>query len=158
MIIRWLSLNPRMPFRKKVILKIKASVLVIILGALAIGALFYTNNLVTEGHDESFRNGFYLGTGLGLIASGAITITMCLRLLKNNEKFKKAEISDSDERERFIVAQSGMWSIFYMYVLLFAGTVISGLYNHLVFLTLLCTLGVFGMITLFSLVIARKKY
>jgi len=143
-----------MPFHKKVMLKIWTSALFIILGGVAI----VINPGSVEAHGESFRNGLYFGLGTGLIVAGAVNIIKCVQLLRNAEKFRVAEISDSDERRRFIFAQSFIWTIFFMRVLIFVAIVVAGMYSKTVCLTLAATIGVYGIIMRICYTVARKLY
>lgn len=87
----------------------------------------------------SFMEGFYTGFGCALMGAGIGVIIRNLQMIKNQEKYKRAEINFLDERNRFIksVTFSTTSSIF-LVGLAFA-IVVAGMFNSVVFVTLLGT-------------------
>jgi hypothetical protein len=105
----------------------------------------------------SFMKGFYTGFGCALIVVGAAMIIRNALLPRNGEKFRKAEINYLDERNRFIKSATlNTTSYVFMIVLAFA-IVISGMFNSVVFVTLLGAFIVYLMILLISYLICRVQ-
>ena len=148
-----------MDFGKRVKMRIWGSAVLIVLGALAVGIVLFLESLGAEySHDTSFALGFYLGLGLGLIGAGSTTIIKNVRYLKNTDKFKAAEIAYKDERNRFISNKTWSVSAFTMLVLIYLAVIISGIYDIVVFRTLLAVLGVFGLVLLIVNTVLKKIY
>lgn len=55
---------------------------------------------------NDFIAGFYLGFGGGVSAVGLVGLIINKRLLRNEEKFKKAEIEHNDERNQYIFSKT----------------------------------------------------
>jgi len=148
-----------MDFRKKVKLRIYFSALLIVLGALAVGIVLSFEPFAADiAHDKSFTQGFYFGMGFGLIGAGIATIIKNMRYLKSAEKFKAAEIAAKDERNRYIANRTWSISAFIMLFLIYMAVIIAGMYNMLVFSTLLAVLGAYGLILLIVHIILKKMY
>ena len=148
-----------MDFGKRVKMRIWGSVLLIVLGALAVGIVLFLEPLSTEySHDMSFVLGFYFGLGFGLIGAGTATIIKNTRYLKSTDKFKAAEIAYKDERNRFISNKTLSVSALTMLILTYLAVIISGIYNIVIFRTLLAVLGVFGLVLLTVSTILKKMY
>ena len=163
MLIKAFTNGSSISFRKKVKLRIWLSFLIALLGFATIG-IFVLANIVdfasigkTE-HMRGFLDGFYTGMGGGLIGAGIVTAVKNIRLLKNPEKFKIAEIAESDERERFIIHKTFTAAAFITFVLLLVSTIIAGLYNPTVFVTLLCAFGAFVFVLMLSYIVIRKTH
>lgn len=142
-------------YRKRLIIGNIICILLIICGGVSIGLSIYSRlngNIILN----DFANGFYTGTGGGLIGSGIMTIILNTIKLKNEEKLKKAEIESNDERNKFIVQKSFSASALIGFFSLYIGVIISGFYNEIVFTTLLCCLGGFALIIFIVYVILNK--
>jgi peptidoglycan/LPS O-acetylase OafA/YrhL len=142
-----------MEFGKKVKLRIWFSAVLIVLGALTVGAIFYYGLIGAD-----FSSGFYFGLGFGLICAGIATIIKNMIYLKNAEKFKAAEIAYKDERNRYISNKTWSVSALIMLFLIYLAVVIAGSYNMMVFFTLLAVLGVFGLVLLIVQTVLKKIY
>ena len=142
-----------MDFRKKVKLRIWISAVLIVLGAISVGTVFYLG-LVGEG----FIAGFYFGLGFGLIGAGIATIIRNMIYLKNADKFKAAETIYRDERNRFIANKTWSLTALIMLFLLYAAVIVAGVYNIVVFGALLAVLGAFGLVLLVVQIILKKMY
>lgn len=105
-----------------------------------------------------FMKSFYTGFGFVLIALSVNRIVKNLRLLKNINKFKNAEIKHLDERSRFISNTTFSITSQIFVAILTLAVVISGMFNSIVFLTLLCTLIVYLKFLLITYLIVRTKY
>jgi len=147
-------------FRKKIMIRIWLSALIAVLGAITLG-IIYSNNLFQSdeiGHLDNFTRGFYFGMGFGLVGAGIATIIKSVMYLKNKEKYKAAEIQDKDERNRFIGLKTGTLSAFIMFFTIYAATIVSGIYNVVVFCTLLSVLGAFAVVMFIVSIVLKKIY
>ncbi|MCL1906219.1 MAG: hypothetical protein FWG06_04360 [Clostridiales bacterium] len=148
-----------MDFGKKVKMRIWGSAVLIVLGAITAGIVLFLEPLSAEySNDASFLLGFYFGLGFGLIGAGTATIIKNTRYLKNADKFKAAEIAYKDERNRFISNKTWSVSALAMLVLIYLAVIISGVYNMMVFRTLLMVLGVFGLVLLIVNTTLKRIY
>lgn len=139
------------PYRKKLIIGNILSVIIILAGIFSLVLSIIMKNNVSD-----FQNGFYCGTGGGLIGAGIVTIIRNTILLRNKEKFRKAEIKEKDERNRFIIQKawsiSGIIGMFLLYI----SVVIAGAYNSIVFITLLSTLCLYFLILIITMLVLQK--
>lgn len=142
-------------FEKKVKWTIRASIAIALLGVLTV--VLWTV-FSTQEADLGFSEGFYVGLGGGLIGAGTVTLIKNLCLLRNKERFHKAEIEFLDERNRFISRR--VWSTggFSFGVLLYLAVIVAGLCDLTVFATLLCTLGVLMLTLLITKIVLSKLY
>jgi len=148
-----------MDFRKKVKMRIGFSALFFVLGALTVGIVLSVDPFTSElTHDMSFASGFYFGLGFGLMGAGIATIIKNVRYLKNTEKFKAAEIANNDERNRYIANRTWSISAFIMISLTYLAVIIAGIYDTVIFSTLLAVLGVFGLVLLIVQIVLKKLY
>jgi len=106
----------------------------------------------------SFMKGFYTGFGCALIVVGITMIIRNALLLKNGEKYRKAEINYLDERNRFIRSTTLNSASYVFLIALAFAIVISGMFDSVVFVTLLGTFSVYLIILLMSYLICRAKY
>jgi len=106
----------------------------------------------------NFMEGFYTGFGCALMGAGIGLIIRNLKLIKNQEKFKRAEISFLDERNRLIksMTYSTTFSIF-LVGLAFA-IVVAGMFNSVVFVTLLGTFFALLLLLIGTYLLVRSKY
>lgn len=139
------------PYIKKLIIGNILSVIIILAGIFSLVLSIIMKNNVSD-----FQNGFYCGTGGGLIGAGIVTIIRNTILLRNKEKFRKAEIKEKDERNRFIIQKawsiSGIIGMFLLYI----SVVIAGAYNSIVFITLLSTLCLYFLILIITMLVLQK--
>jgi len=140
-------------FRKKIKLRIWFSAALIVLGALTVSAVYYFGLF-----GKDFTSGFYFGLGFGLMGAGIATILKNLRYLKNADRFKAAETADQDERNRYITSRTWSVSAFIMLVLIYIAIIITGIYNVVVFSTLLVVLGAFFLVLLIVKTTLKKIY
>jgi len=76
------------------------------------GGMAPTDNFVDKlSHIEAFGAGYYYGVSLGLTLSGMVTFIKTIIQLKNEAKFKKIYIMETDERNIEIIrkAKSVSW-------------------------------------------------
>ena len=121
MMIRMLDI----PFEKKVELRKIIGVSVFILGII----IFFISIVLDKYSIYNFMYGFYLGTGGGLACSGLAIAIKYTMLPKNQEKYKKREIEDTDERNKFIKKNSGSISFFISLILLYISAFITSFFN-----------------------------
>jgi len=153
-----------MDFKKKLQITIVLSVLLIILGIASTMLVCFDKigapetDLIDDLNTFEFTQGFYIGTGLGLICAGLVTLIKNVLCLKNKENFKIAETAYNDERNKFI--KNKMWSIsgIVMLFALYIALLISGLFNIIVLKTLVIVLGTFGIIILITKIVLNKIY
>ena len=156
-----------MPFKKAIQIRIGVCVVIILIGLKCI--LLVLLNQVGElqsmiskfGVDLvnfDFMQGFYSGFGCALIVAGIYIIIRNVVLLRNEEKFKKAEINYFDERNRFISGITFNTTSYIFLVTLAFAIVISGMFNSIVFITLLGTFTVYIILLLTTYLIYRSKY
>lgn len=104
------------------------------LGAVLIAASL---TLMEDSGLPDFVQGFYLGSGSGLVLAGAFFAVRTLRVLGDPEALRREKITEGDERGQAIVA-SAMGAVFWvMYFLLMAGLFVALPLNRTVFYTLL---------------------
>jgi hypothetical protein len=156
-----------MPYRKALKIKIGVSMVLILVGlkCLLLVLLNQVGDLQsltsTFGIDLvnlDFMQGFYSGFGCGLIVVGIVYIVRTVTLLKNEEKYKKAEIEYMDERNRFIRSLTFNTTSAIFLVALSFGIVISGMFNSIVFVTLLGTFAIYLLLLLSTFLVFRSKY
>lgn len=155
------------PYRKALKIKMWASVIIIMIGLK--GLLLVLLNQVGDLDSLTspfgitlvnfdFMQGFYTGFGCGLIAVGVAIILRSAALLRNVEKYKKAEIEYMDERNRFIRSLTFNTTSSVFLIALAFGVMISGMFNLIVFVTLLGTFVVYLLLLLTTFLVFRSKY
>ena len=156
-----------MSFIKTIKLKIWASVFVILIGLKCLMLVLLnqvgdlqslTSKFEVDLVNLSFMQGFYTAFGCALIAAGIAIIIRNVVLLKNDEKFKKAEINYIDERNRFIKSLTFNTTSYIFLVALAFAVVISGMFNSIVFVTLLGTFFIYLILLLTTYMIYKSKY
>ena len=156
-----------MPYRKALIIKIWVSVILILVGLKCLLLVLLnqvgdlqslTSTFGIRLVNLDFMQGFYSGFGCGLIAVGIAIIVRNMTLLKNEERYKKAEIEYLDERNRFIRSLTFNTTSSIFLVALAFGIVISGMFNSIVFVTLLGTFSVYLVLLLSTFLVFRSKY
>lgn len=99
------------PFKKVLKIRILVSVVIILIGLKCILLVLLnqvgdlqslTSKFGVDLVNLKFMQGFYSAFGFVLIAAGISIIIRNVVLLKSDEKFKKAEINNFDERNRYI--------------------------------------------------------
>ncbi len=139
---------------KKTKSRIWACVCLAILG----GASLYVGCFIPLASGNSdFSEGFYVGLGSALIVTAIIKIIQYIRLLKNKEALKKREIYEEDERNKMIGLKTWSYSGYVMFVLLYVGIIVAGIFNVVVMKTLLVVTGVYAICLFVSLNILQKK-
>lgn len=94
-------------------------------------------SLVRNGTLPDFFNGFYTGAGSGLVGASLVFIFRTVKLLRDPEKARKAQISEEDEREKAIVSASLNTVFWVMFGVIGAG----------IFLALPLSFAVFAVLT-----------
>ena len=143
------SNSTNMTFRKVLKYRIFASIILVLAGlkSVSIVLLNQVDNLQSltskfgiELTYLDFMKGFYTVFGLALIVVGKVIFFKSLILLRDAEKFKKAEIKYTDERNRFISSLTFSTASYIFLVALAIAIVAFGMINLTVFRTLACTL------------------
>jgi len=139
---------------EKVKFRILLSVALIVLGmASIIISIIFEHSIPSD-----FFRGFYAGTGGGLIGAGVIMLAMNIVLLKNKEKLKKTEIEENDERNKFLWSKASSLSFLITFFSLYGGLLIAGIFNIVVFYTILCLAAAMFFIFLVTFLVVRKIY
>lgn len=107
---------------------------------------------------NDFIAGFYLGFGGGVSAVGLVGLIINKRLLRNEEKFKKAEIEHNDERNQYIFSKTFTISSCINLTAIYLAMVVAGFINLTVFKTLLCVLGAYLLVLFITYFVIRAKY
>lgn len=138
---------------KKLKLRIVYSALLLVLGIVAI----YVGNCVPlASGNTSFSEGFYNGSGFGLIAAAIITIIKNVRILRNEEALKRQDIYESDERNRMIGLKAWSYAGYAMFILLYVALLITGAVNVVVMKTVLAILAAFAVCLLIAKIVLEK--
>jgi len=150
-----------MDFTKRCKLRIVYSIVLIILGLLALavssgyGTIIVPMTPVTE-ESLDFIRGFYTGIGFGLVAAASITIFRNIQLLKNKELQKARALYENDERNRLIGTKCWAYAGYAMFLFLYVGILVGGMISMTVLKVLLCVLGAYGGFLLIFRMILRK--
>jgi len=151
------AVTSNMSFRKAIAVRICLSVIIIFTGIKSVFLVLLDQVVSLKSLTSPFgisivnlesMKGFYTGFGIALIAVGIITIIKSVRLLKNPVKFKKAEIDFGDERNKFMANATFRATSIIFLVALSIAVIASGMFNPIVFVTLLCTFAVYMLILL----------
>lgn len=132
--------------------RIVASALYFILGMAAFLMVVMTDGQIPrlfafeklEG--SSIIPGFYVGTGLGLMVSAALTIFKNARYLRNTDAGKKRRIVETDERNRMMGLRCWAYSGYVMFFLLYAGMLVGGFFSEMVVIVLLVVAAVYALL------------
>ena len=144
----------KIPFNKKVKLYIIIGLFLFVLGVLIICLAFAFQNFFIN----DFMYGFYFGTGGGLGIAGLAISIYYLMLTKNQEKFKKREIMDSDERNHFIKTKTAYISFFIIMLILYKAAIIARFFNIFVFITLLSVIVLMLIVFFLTYLIIKALY
>ena len=159
--------NRDMSFKKVIKIKILVSVFIILVGLKCLLLVFLnqvgdlqslTSKFGIDLVNFNFMQGFYAWFGSVLIALGVAIIVGNAVLLKKPEKFKKAEIDYFDERNQLIKIVTVNTTSYVFIVALTFAIVVSGMFNSIVFVSLLGTFFVYLLILFTSYLIIKAKY
>ena len=161
MILNKMFSGTSMEFTKRCKLRIAVSTGIMVLGAVALAvSLMYGTKIqaMDPGSPEkqSFIQGFYSGTGGGLIAAGLITIIRYVRILNNEELKKKRALYENDERNQYIGTKCWAYAGYALFLCLYVGILVSGFISMTVLKVLLCVLGVYGGLLLIFKLLLQK--
>ena len=155
------------PFKKALIVKIWVSAVIVLIGLKCVLLVLLnqvgdlqslTSKFGIDLVNLSVMQGFYTGFGCALLVAGISIIIRNVVLLKSDEKFKKAEIKYIDERNHFIRGVTFNTTSYIFLVALAFAIVISGMFNSIVFVTLLGTFIVYLLLLLTTYFIYKSKY
>lgn len=145
-----------MPFRKKVKFRLWFAIAITVAGFILLASTWL--GVFGDRINDEFVSGFYSGLGGGLMGGGIATIIKNRRMLNNPGRFNAAEIAEKDERTIFVTNKTYVATTYIVSMLVFAGVIISMLFNRTVAMTLLSVLGVFGVVFTTSYFIIKKRY
>ncbi len=106
--------------------------------ATALSKWYESSNRVQEVAHRDFMSGFSIGAAIGIMLLIFVLGVQAMTALKNQERFDKLYIAETDERSKFIKDKCGSRVILPTSITLLAVAVILGNYNFTVFATLLC--------------------
>lgn len=150
------------PFIRRCRLRIGAGILAVLLGAAASGtamAGIYEAFplLCPEPQARSFLFCFYQGTGIGLILAGILQIVRNRSFLKNPKRMKKRKIREMDERVRTIGTRSWAYAGYSLFLLLYAGILVSGFVSITAVRLLLCVMAAFAaLLGIWRVILGQK--
>lgn len=161
MLIKNMFNGTSMEYTKRCKLRIAFSIGLVILGIISLAAAsMYGTKIIpmTSYTEESldFLQGFYTGTGVGLIAAAVITMIRNMRYLKNKELQKARAVYENDERNRMIGTKCWAYSGYAMFLFLYIGILVGGMISMTVLKVLLCVLGAYGGFLLLFRMILQK--
>ena len=129
-------------FEKKLKMRMYYSVILLVLGAVSI-VLGLVYPIQTLNHD--FSSGFYTGVGSGLIFGALLNLYRQRKVLKNPELFRERAIFESDERNKLIGMKTWSYAGWLMFVILYIALLVTGLFNTLISVTIMTTIGVYAL-------------
>lgn len=148
MIMKELFKETKFDFPKKCKLRIGVGIILMLLGIIAatlgLGSEYF--DFIPQASD--FGNGFYSGTGFGLIGASLITVIKNVRYLKNEELAKKRSVYESDERIRMIGLKCWSYSGYALFLGLYIAILICGSQSDTIMSTLLAVMGAFTLLLL----------
>lgn len=111
-------------------------------------------------HEQDYTQGFFWGFSVSLIVACSINLVKLIRCMKNPDKFQKAYIEYTDERNMFVLMKSYFYSA-YIFMMLMALTAV--IVNFLgmspdISRTLAGCIGVFATILAITYRIIKSKY
>lgn len=120
----------KMPFVKRTKIRLALSAVIILSGI----GMFTLAVLLRMGKISGFElssimHSFYTGLGGGFLGAGTVMLIKNLRLLRNNEELKKAELKETDERNLFVAARTAQFTFFIFTAALFISIIVAGLVN-----------------------------
>lgn len=119
------------PNKKRKILAL-SGVFLLLLGIAALTII----TLFGDHSDAGMIEGFYSGTGAGLVMAGLFYIIYFGLILRNPEKRKKFEIDEKDERNQFIKMKTGYAGFFISMGIQYIALLAAGLISRDAFLVL----------------------
>ena len=123
----------------------KSRIIYIIMGFvfLILGIASITMRMLSNAPSlNDFIDGFFMGTGAGLVIVGLVFVVYYGLILNNPNKRKKAEIDAKDERNQFIKMKAGFISFVVSFGIQYVALIVSGLMNIIAFYTILAVIGV----------------
>lgn len=145
-------------FEKRCKTRMIIGILMTVLGLLTIILAGIVDEIfLLDVEQGSFRHGFYVGGGGGLIGAGIATAIINFRYLKNPELKKKRAIEETDERNRMLGLRTWAYAGYSLFLAIYIGILISGFFNVVVMKTLLGMLGVYGLLILLFRIILQKS-
>jgi hypothetical protein len=91
---------------------------------------------------ESYVDGFYTGTGTGLVIFGLFMAIYYGIVLKNPEKSKKYEIDANDERNRFIIQRACCITFALSIIIQYIAVLVAGMIDQITFTVMQVVLAV----------------
>lgn len=123
--------------RKRMIMGALFAILGIVTIACSFLAQERTFVLYLERGYREFISGFYLGTGIGLVAAGLTRIIRNFRYLKKPELKRARQIYENDERNRMLGLRCWAYAGYTMLFVLYFGILVGGLISKTVLITLI---------------------
>lgn len=145
-------------FEKTCRRRILAGKMIFLAGALAVLAALLYERAAPLSHTAGKGTAeFYLVTGAALMAASLVKIGRTRRYLLNPELGKGKWLEENDERNRLIGLRCWAFSGYALFLLLYAGILISGFMNMTVARVLMAVTVVFALLLgIFRVVISRN--
>ena len=140
-------------YREYVRTRIILSVIIAVLGAIALFVAMFANKIFNISIDDH-QMGYYCGLGTGLIVAGIALAIKFGMLLKNQDKLKKQRIKETDERTQSIKTKALVIAGLILLASIYIIGIIGGLYYPILTRLLLIPVAIF----LVSYTIAFKVY
>ena len=95
---------------------------------------------------EEAASTFYMGTGIGLMTGGIISVMRNRRYLADPNRKRESAIAESDERNRLLGLRCWALAGYSMFLILYVGILISGFLNGTVTKVLLAVVAVYALL------------
>lgn len=128
-------------FEKRCRTRILAGKGVILLGLLSLTVMAFGG----KGAEEAAST-FYMGTGIGLMTGGIISVMRNRRYLADPNRKRERAIAESDERNRLLGLRCWALAGYSMFLVLYVGILISGFLNGTVAKVLLAVVAVYALL------------
>lgn len=145
--------NAPIDFEKKCKTRSVLGIAIALLGAATIGFTIWADK--TMELSESIL-GFYTGCGGGLMGAGIVTAIKNRRYLKHPELRRKIEIAETDERNRMLGLRCWAYAGYTMFLFLYIGMLLAGLFSPTVLQVLLVVGGMYGLLLLIYRIVLQK--
>jgi uncharacterized membrane protein HdeD (DUF308 family) len=125
-------------FDKRLKMRILLGILISAVGASAMAVSFSIRS--------DYAKGFYMGTGVALLAVSIIKIVQNIRMLGNEDRKRAARIKEEDERNRLIWYRSSYYALYAIYLAGYVSTFYFAFTNRTVALTICIVLVAMALI------------
>ena len=124
---------------------------------LATCILFSTAYANNQMHLTELIKGFYTGMGGGVAGASLILLIRSRRTMKNETKLKQKKIECLDERNQKIQGKAKELSFQIMFITLYIGVIVAGLFSEVVSMVLSGYIVFFGILNSVLIIIFQRK-